>query len=131
VITEVAVQTGKRPGVVGNLAQAQDLPPKYLHILLGSLRAAGLVKASRGPNGGYELARDASQISALEVVETLEGRILLSEAEGNFQGTKICAAQEVWDEAAAAMAKVLGKHTLASLAERQRSFNDDPSGYSI
>ncbi|MDP2874845.1 MAG: Rrf2 family transcriptional regulator [Holophaga sp.] len=131
VMMELAIQAGKGPVLVGNLAQAQDLPPKYLHILLGSLRAAGLVRASRGPNGGYELAREASQITALEVVEILEGRILLSECESNCARVGTCAAQEIWEEAATAMASVLGKYTLAALAERQRSFVDDPSGYSI
>ena len=131
VMIELALQAGKGPVLVGILAEAQDLPPKYLHILLGSLRAAGLVRASRGPNGGYELAREASQITALEVVETLEGRILLSECGGHCARMGACAAQGVWEEAAASMAGVLGSYTLADLAERQRGFKDDPSGYSI
>ncbi len=131
VMMELALHAGQGPVLMGTLAQAQDLPPKYLHVLLGSLRTAGLVRAARGPNGGYELAREASRITALEVVETLEGRISLVDCDETCHRQGPCATQEIWQEATEAMVQVLARHTLASLAERQKGFRADGSGYSI
>jgi Rrf2 family cysteine metabolism transcriptional repressor len=117
VMMELALQYGRGPVLVADLAQAQDLPPKYLHVLLGGLRAAGLVRTLRGPNGGYELARDPGSITALEVVEALEGKIELAAPR---KGHQISATQELWEAATAAMAQVLGSSTLAALADRHR-----------
>lgn len=135
VMIELAVRQGEGPILVQALADAQDLPPKYLHVLLGTLRASGLVRATRGPNGGYELALSPTHITALEVVEALEGRMALSacgdEEGGNCcaRGDK-CAARELWDEASGALTQVLGGSTLAQLAEREKQFrSQDPADH--
>jgi len=123
VMIELALQYGRGTVLVGDLAKAQDLPPKYLHVLLGSLRASGLVRTVRGPNGGYELARDPSRITALEVVEAMEGRIELTNSnEDGISSMKqgASAAKELWEQTAKAMSDVLGAFTLSDLADRQR-----------
>jgi Rrf2 family cysteine metabolism transcriptional repressor len=114
VMMELAMRQGGGPAMVADLARAQALPAKYLHVLLGSLRAAGLVRALRGPNGGYELARDPRTIPALEVVEALEGRIQL--APPDEEG----ATAELWESCAGALSGALRGITLAALADRQR-----------
>lgn len=138
VMIELAIRQGEGPILVQDLASAQDLPPKYLHVLLGTLRATGLVNATRGPNGGYALAKDAARITALEVVEALEGRMALSACAEEEGGTccargRTCSAKELWDEASLALTSVLGSRTLAMLAERERQLRaQDPADhYSI
>lgn len=50
--------------------------------LLKPLAHAGLVSSFRGANGGYQLARPASQISLIEIVEAIEGRVGMTECSG-------------------------------------------------
>lgn len=134
VMMELALRSGHGTVLVADLAQAQDLPPKYLHVLLGSLRAAGLVRTLRGPNGGYELARDPGRITAKDVVEALEGRIQFAATgeEGRACGRGgPCATQELWEEAARALSEVLAGTTLATLAERQRHLQVQGDNWAI
>jgi len=132
---ELTIQQGRGPILVQELADAQALPPKYLHVLLGTLRAAGLVRATRGPNGGYELGRDGASITALSVVEALEGRMALTgcgDEEGGACCTRgqVCAAKELWDRASDALTTVLASETLAQLAERELQLRaQDPADH--
>ena len=57
IMVELALRHGSGPVLVTTIAQNQDLPGKYIHVLVGGLKAAGLITAVRGPNGGLELAR--------------------------------------------------------------------------
>ena len=73
------------------LASAQGLPAKFLESILNDMRRAGLLTSQRGPDGGYCLARPASEITVAEVIRPLDGplaeiRGLRPEA-ANYQGS--------------------------------------------
>jgi Rrf2 family protein len=55
------------------IAEAMGIPVRFLPQVLGDLQRAGLVGASPGRSGGYRLARPASSISLLDVIEAVEG----------------------------------------------------------
>lgn len=129
-MVDLAHQTGRGPQLVDAIATRQALPPKFLRVLLGSLKAAGLVKVQRGPSGGCELARHPSHISVLEVLEALEGR-LGSETLPADATPGARAVRELWSRSIEAARGVLRGATLADLAERQRALEVDSHGYSI
>jgi Rrf2 family protein len=55
------------------LAQAQDIPLKFLENILGELKHAGLVRSQRGTEGGYWLARPAGEITIADIIRAVEG----------------------------------------------------------
>jgi Rrf2 family protein len=55
------------------LAEYHDVPAAYLAKHLQAMSRAGLLVSVQGPGGGYRLARPASEISVLEVVEAIDG----------------------------------------------------------
>ena len=55
------------------LAQRQQLPAKFLEVVLGQLRRGGLVVSRRGAAGGYRLASQAQEITIGAVIRTVEG----------------------------------------------------------
>jgi Rrf2 family cysteine metabolism transcriptional repressor len=57
------------------IARVEKISPKYLEGILSQLKTAGLVLSERGAHGGYRLARDASSIRMLDIVEALEGEV--------------------------------------------------------
>lgn len=57
------------------IAQAEGISPKYLEGILSQLKAAGLVLAERGKNGGYRLSRKASDIRMIDIIQALEGEV--------------------------------------------------------
>src|SRR5829696_2038485 len=74
-MVELGRQPGSQPVSLGSVAEAENLPLSYLEHLVAKLREAGLVDSRRGAHGGYRLARDASEITMLDVVQALEGPI--------------------------------------------------------
>ena len=55
------------------IAQAQDIPPKFLENILGDLRQGGLVRSQRGAECGYRLARPAGEITIADIIRVVEG----------------------------------------------------------
>lgn len=73
---ELAVAEGEAHPVKGErLAQAQEIPVKFLESILGDLRQAELVRSQRGAEGGYWLARPGAEITVADVIRAVEGPI--------------------------------------------------------
>jgi Rrf2 family protein len=58
------------------LARAQSIPGKFLEAILTQLRRAGLVRSQRGPEGGFWLARPASEISLADIIRAIDGPLV-------------------------------------------------------
>jgi Rrf2 family protein len=56
-----------------DIADANNIPKKFLDAILGELRNAGVVHSKKGPGGGYMLARPPGEIKLGLVVRTLDG----------------------------------------------------------
>ncbi|MFP4330849.1 MAG: RrF2 family transcriptional regulator [Alkalispirochaetaceae bacterium] len=54
------------------IAATEGIPEKYLEVILGELRAGGILESVKGKYGGFRLAREASQIRLLDIIEVLE-----------------------------------------------------------
>jgi Rrf2 family protein len=59
------------------IAEAEDIPRKFLEVILVQLKQHGLVRSTRGAQGGYQLARPAAKISFGLVIRLFEGPIAL------------------------------------------------------
>lgn len=70
-VLEIAAADGTVSG--GELAEAQDLPVKFLGGILATLTKAGILVSHRGPTGGYALARDAAAIPVADIVRAIDG----------------------------------------------------------
>ena len=79
---------------------ALGTPEAYLEQLLGTLRRADLVKTVRGAQGGYQLSREPSQITARNIIEAMEGPLnfsdCVSEPEHACNRSAHCPAKGVW-----------------------------------
>src|ERR1700736_2190192 len=58
------------------VARAQKIPVKFLETILTQLRRAGLVRSQRGPDGGFWLARPASEITLADIIRAIDGQLL-------------------------------------------------------
>jgi Rrf2 family transcriptional regulator, cysteine metabolism repressor len=105
-LTELGRTAGSEPVPIGELARRRNIPVQFLEQLFAVLRRAGIVSSQRGVKGGYRFAREPSTVTALEVVEILDGP-LGRDADG------------VIADAAGAARKVLEQTTIADLIERE------------
>lgn len=78
-IVALAANYGKGPLQARQIAETQDVPARYLELLLSHLRRARLVEATRGKKGGYYLSKKPSQISVLDIISAFEGSVLYSQ----------------------------------------------------
>ena|SRR5436190_2222447 len=70
----VELAAAESPPLKGEaIAQAQDIPLKFLENILGELKHAGLVRSQRGTDGGYWLARPAEEVSIADIIRAVEG----------------------------------------------------------
>jgi Rrf2 family protein len=69
----IAYHHGGRPVQMREVAAQARIPARFLEQIFHEMKRAGLVVAKRGPNGGYQLARHATQITLGDVVRALEG----------------------------------------------------------
>ena len=101
------------------IAQAQEIPLKFLENILGDLRHAGIVRSQRGVEGGYWLARPADEITVAEVVRAVEGPIANVRGLGPEQVEYAGSAErlrDVWIAVRANLRAVLEHVTIADVA---------------
>lgn len=60
---------------IKDIATRCEIPHQFLEQIFNRLGKAGIIKSTRGKNGGYELARPPAQITVLQIVNALEGNI--------------------------------------------------------
>jgi len=101
------------------IAHDQEISKKYLDAILGTLRENGLLEATRGNKGGYRLARPADEITAADVVESLDGPVSIvpcvAEAD-SCDRVATCSTRCLWQSVSEAARQVLATLTLAQLA---------------
>jgi Rrf2 family transcriptional regulator, cysteine metabolism repressor len=116
------------PVALATVAESESLPLSYLEHLVAKLRQAELVTSVRGAHGGYRLAKPASEIGMLDVVQALEGPITPMECfqidpEGRVlcshetDGDHACATKLLWTRVQGGISKALTSTTLAELVE--------------
>jgi Rrf2 family protein len=128
---------GERPVTATQLADAQQIPPKFLENILAQLRRAGLVRSQRGPEGGYWLARPPASIALADIIRAIDGPLVGVRGERpehvGYQGPAR-SLQQVWIALRASERSILEQVTLAHLAEGTlpdsvRSLTEDPRAW--
>jgi len=113
--------TGDRPRWVkaASLAAAQEIPLSFLHGILLDLRRAGLLHSHRGGDGGYSLARPATEISVGDVLRAVSGAVTtvrgLPADLASYHGVA-AGLGDVWIAVQNAIEGVVDRTTLAELA---------------
>ena len=69
----LADHQGPEPVRISDLARAEQIPPKFLELILLGLRNQGILKSRKGKGGGYLLARDPSEIFLGQIVRMFDG----------------------------------------------------------
>lgn len=73
-IFDLASRPAREPVKIAEIARRQQIPQKFLELILASLKQGGFVESRRGAEGGYLLARRPDAISVGEVLRFVEGR---------------------------------------------------------
>jgi Rrf2 family protein len=104
------------------IARSEDIPKDFLAKILRALVDAGIVNSTRGQHGGFSLARPPAEVSFLDVIEAVEGPVLLNVClDANAPScsrSAHCAMRDVWMLGQSKMLEVFRATTLAALTHR-------------
>lgn len=103
---------------VSEIAKDQLIPTNFLFKILRKLVRKGLVKSFRGPHGGYRLAKASSEITFLEVIEAIDGPLVLNRCLGMVTTCMLepnCKMYGAWHRIQTHMKDELGNITIADL----------------
>ena len=122
-LMDLAHNYGSGPVQTAEIASRQAVPEPYLEQLLTTLRKVGFVRSRRGPNGGYTLAIEPSELNLGLIVSALEGPTvpidcLDGSMDCNLAGN--CAQQDIWRKIEGETQALLYSTNLAELVSTQR-----------
>lgn len=119
-VAYMAARKRKQPVASHHIAKARGIPERFLLKVLKPLVSARVLHSVKGPNGGYRLARPASEISMLDIVEAVDGPIRgqapLAQIEGD--GRLDRRLEQICNETAEQLRKHLQKIRISELASR-------------
>jgi Rrf2 family protein len=121
-ILDLAVQPQETRSSTQEIAARQSIPLPFLAKIISQLSLAGLVVTFRGAGGGVTLARPATDINLLQVVEALDGPIALNRCllqPGACPREDHCPVHETWQTIQHQLATVLRETTFDQLARRE------------
>lgn len=117
---DLAQRYDQGPTQSRDIAARQGVPEAYLHQVLGALNRAGLVRSTRGPLGGHELARDPRDVTLWDILLVLDGPDRRAHPHPGLvdNGDVV---HEVWHDLQCRATEFLASISLAQLIERSRS----------
>jgi Rrf2 family protein len=113
-----------REGVVhgDEIAARMGIPVSFLRKILQRLASSGLVRSHRGFAGGFSLARNADDITLLQIIEAVDGEVFLSpclKGDSDCVLDHNCSLQRAWASGQKALRQTLAGYSLRSLVTEE------------
>src|SRR3954451_8076731 len=120
-IFDLALNGGREPVRIADIARRRQIPQKFLELILASLKQGGFVESRRGAEGGYLLARPADTLSVGEVLRFVEGH---REERSRARQHADSPLGDLWQRADQALAAVLDSATFSQLVREWNERNN-------
>jgi len=109
-----------------DIADAYGIPAQLLAKILQKLTKSGLLKSHAGMNGGYALSRDASAISAYEVIHSIDGPFFITSCAKGTHGCELTPSCTIKEPLARVNETIAG--VLKSISIQDLSDHEHPAG---
>ena len=124
-LIDLALYHGKDPVPLTTIARNECVSRKYLNQLMGPLKLAGLVRVTRGKNGGFLLARPPAKITLGDILYAVEGDMSLIDCVNestSCERSQECPSRIIWQEFSTLINDYLQSTTLDDIIKRGCSF---------
>jgi len=120
---DLALRQQNGPVTLAGISQRQKISLSYLEQLFGKLRRHALVQSTRGPGGGYTLARPMADISVADIIYAVDEPLDATQCGGkeNCDNDQRCMTHDLWASLNRVMVDYLDSVNLQDLVEKQRS----------
>ena len=122
-IFELVRNDSDEPMKIQEIATAQDIPVRFLEVILVELKHGDFVSSKRGNNGGYVLAREARDIVVGDVISFFERGSIRESRDRTFKKQRFgdLAFSALWDRAEGAISQIYDQVTFQDLLEEEIS----------
>lgn len=120
---DLALNYGKGPVSLKNIAKRQEISEKYLGHIMIALLSAGLVQSARGSRGGFSLAKLPKEIKLSKIIQAVEGSISPVACVDNpklCNRVDVCVTYEIWKKLKKSMLEVFDSVTLEDMVKMQK-----------
>ena len=126
-MVELGLAYEGKPVSLRDIAKRQEISEKYLEQIVTRLGKAGLVKSTRGAQGGYRLEREPSQITVGDILRVTEGSLtpVACLDDDECPRRERCVTYSVWSRVQEAVTKVVDQITLQELVDDYRRKNEE------
>lgn len=117
-VRHLALNYGKGTASAKDIAQAYCIPPELMAKVLQRLARRGLLVSQHGSHGGYALARHPGLVSALEVIDAIDGPVKITScvtSHGECMQTPVCTVREPLHKVEESIVNALGSLTMAQM----------------
>ena len=127
----------EKPVKAERIATAQGIPLNFLENILGELRHAGIVRSHRGADGGFRLAKPATEVTVADVIRAVEGPLASVRGgppeDAHYEGAA-AALPRVWIAVRANLRRVVEQVTIADVANSKlprsiEKLTEDPGAW--
>ncbi len=120
---DLAMRQHQGPVTLAGISQRQKISLSYLEQLFGKLRRHELVESTRGPGGGYTLARSMKDITVADIIFAVDEPIDATQCGGqeNCHDEGRCMTHELWSNLNKKMIEYLDSVPLVDLVDQQRA----------
>lgn len=122
-------QPAGQPVMIDAVSRDVSIPKSFLAKIFQDLAKAGILRSQRGAGGGFALARPADQISVLEIIEAIDGKIALQRCLSEVpdcERRESCALCSLFEQAQDRLKEVFSRTTLLELAAKQEAVSSLP-----
>ena len=120
----MARRYGSGPVKIGEIAEAQAIPSRFLEVILGELKQGGFTRSRRGRKGGYVLAHKPAGLAVGQIIRFSEGPVgpvtCASAGQTHCPLRDDCVFLPMWDRVREAMSDVYDTTTFQDLVDEQR-----------
>ena len=119
---DLALHANNAPVSLAAISERQEISLSYLEQLFSRLRRNGLVASTRGPGGGYRVARDLDQVAVSEIILAVNESVDATQCAGkeNCHSHGRCLTHDLWEGLSEQIEEFLSGVTLQNLIDRRR-----------
>lgn len=118
---DLALNSNQGPVSLGEISERQEISLSYLEQLFAKLRKCDLVLSTRGPGGGYRVARSLDQVAVGEIISAVDETVDVTNCAGkkNCHNHGRCLTHDLWEDLSVQIEDFLNGVSLQDLIEKQ------------
>lgn len=125
---DLAIHSKEQKVTIKSISERQEISENYLERIIALLRKAGFVESTRGSQGGYELTKEARDISVGDILRALEGDLnpvdcTLTNDDKECSEANLCVTKFVWKRISDSINEVVNNISLQDMVDEQLSIS--------